>query len=315
MDNVVTLTMNPTIDVGLSIDRLVPDAKLRSDSVRREPGGGGINVARGIHKLGGEVCALFNGDEVYGGLLETLLGQEGVPRRRLPIANRVREGISLEVREAGELYHLVLPGPELTDGELEQALDAVAGRKPAPAYLVASGSLPPGVADDFYARLARVARERDIRFVLDSHGGPLRAALAEAVFLTKPNVREFAELAGEEPADAKHAAELSRAVLDRYPLEILIVTLGERGALMTTAEGQVYMRPPRTETLSPVGAGDSFIAACVHQLATGGAPRDALRAGVAGAAAAVTTPGTELFEVDSYREILEQTQEADLQAN
>lgn len=312
---VVTLTMSPSIDIGLSVEKLVPDAKLRSDGVRREPGGGGVNVARGIHRLGGDVCALFNGDDLYGALLESLLGVEGVPCERLPTANRIRESLLVDVRASGELYHIVMPGPELTEAEVQQVLEAIAARNPAPAYLVASGSLPKGIDDEFYARLARIARDRGARFVLDSHGKPLSAALQEALFLIKPNIREFAELVGGEPRDVIEAAEQSRAILARHPLQVLVVTLGDQGALMTTADDQVHMRPPRVGTVSPVGAGDSFIAACVHSLATGASLREALRAGIAGAAAAVRTRGTELFEVDDFRNLLEQTRVAALQVN
>lgn len=311
----VTLTMSPSIDVGVSIEKLVPDAKLRSQGVRREPGGGGINVARGIHRLGGDVCALFNGDDLYGALLESLLGGEGVACKRLPIGNRVRESLLVEVRASEELYHIVLPGPELDETEVRQALEAVGGHDPPPAYLVASGSLPKGVDDAFYARMAHGARQRGVRFVLDSHGAPLRAALDEAPFLIKPNIREFAELAGAEPRDVAEAAEQSRAILARHPLEVLVVTLGDQGALMTTADDQVHMRPPKIETVSPVGAGDSFIAACVHRLATGGSLREALRAGVAGAAAAVRTRGNRLFEIGEFRELFEQTRMVALPVN
>lgn len=315
MDSVVTLTMSPSIDLGLSIEQLVPDAKLRSDSVRREPGGGGINVARGIRKLGGDVCALFNGDDRYGGLLEILLADEGVSCERLPIRNRIREGISVEVRDSGKVYHLVMPSPEMTEPEVKKVLEAITARRPAPAYLVASGSLPGGVDDTFYARLARTARDQGARFVLDSHGEPLRAALDEPVFMIKPNIREFAELAGGEPADIAEAAAQSREVMARCRLEVLIVTLGEQGALMTTADGQLHMRPPRVRTVSPVGAGDSFIAACVYSIAAGNSLREALRAGVAGAAAAVRTPGTQLFEAGEFRDLFEQTHEKALPAN
>jgi 6-phosphofructokinase 2 len=307
--------MNPSVDVGLRIEKLVPDAKLRSEDVEREPGGGGINVARGIHRLGGDVCALFNGDDLNGSLLESLLGEEGVPCMRLPIGNRVRESVLLEVRASGELYHIVMPGPEITDAEAAQALEAVASREPAPAYIVASGSLPGGVDEAFYARLARTARARGARLVLDSHGGPLRSALDEPVFLIKPNIREFAELAGDEPRDAAEAADRSREILARHPLDVLIVTLGDQGALMTTADEQVHMRAPSAGKVSPVGAGDSFIAACVHRLAAGDSLREALRAGVAGAAAAVTTPGTALFERGRFQDLFERTREVALKAS
>lgn len=309
MDSVMTLTMNPTLDIGLSVEGLVPGKKLRSETVRREPGGGGINVARGINRLGGRVCALFPGDDVIGARLEGLLEERSVPHRRLPVRGTVREGISVWVRDEEALFHFVMPGPEFSRDEAQRALDAVLDHEPCPDWLVASGSLPPGVDDGFYARLARAARERDIRFVLDSHGAPLRAALAERSFLVKCNRREFAALVGADEPTGAEVRELARALAAESDVQALVITLGADGALLTTRDDQVRFRPPRVEPRSPVGAGDSFVAACVYELAGGGSLRAAVHSGVAGAAAAVRTPGTELFELEDYRRIRERTEE------
>lgn len=307
MDPVLTLTMNPTIDVGLSVERLVPGRKLRSETARRDPGGGGINVARGLQRLGGDVCALFTGDDTYGARLEGLLGEQSVPCRRIPVRGATREGISVWVENDEELFHFVMPGPALEEDEVEAVIEAILEREPAPGWLVASGSLPPGVNDGFYARLARAAGDRGIRLVLDSHGAPLERAIEEPVFLIKPNRREFAELVGRDPADAAETRDLARRLVDGSALEALVITLGADGAILTAAGEQLHMRAPRVQPQSPVGAGDSFLAACVYELASGGSPAEALRSGVAGAAAAVKTPGTELFDVGDYRRIRDET--------
>lgn len=308
MGGILTLTMNPTLDIGLDVERLVPGQKLRSETVRREPGGGGINVARGIRRLGGQVCALFAGDDVMGAQLHTLLEERSVPGRRVPVRGVVREGISVWVREQEELFHFVMPGPELDEEEVQRTVDAVLDQEPCPDWLVASGSLPPGVDDEFYARLARAACDRDICFILDSHGAPLRAALRERSFLVKCNRREFAALVG---ADEPGSAEVRRLARELAASDVraLVITLGAEGALLTTRDDQVQFRPPRVQPQSPVGAGDSFVAACVHELATGGSLRAAVQSGVAGAAAAVKTPGTELFDLEDYRRIRERTGE------
>ncbi len=315
MDTIITLTMNPTIDLGLEIEKLEPERKLRSRTVRREPGGGGINVARGIRKLGGEACALFVGDKAIGGQVEDLLGAEGVPCRRLTVEGATREAFSVRVKDSDDLYHFVLPGPELRKEEIAQVMDAIVSNNRAPKYVVASGSLPPGVDDEFYGRLGSKLRDHGTRLVLDSHGAPLRAALEAGVYLVKPNLREFGELTGETPQDETAAREQSREVVNRYRLEVLVLTLDAEGALLTTANEQLRVYPPETRTVSPVGAGDSFLAACVFELARDATLAEALKSGVAAAAAAVRTPGTELFEVDEYRRIREQTGERPALAN
>lgn len=305
MEPIVTLTMNPALDVSLEVEALSPGRKLRSPFARYEPGGGGINVARGIHTLGGAVRALFTAGGPIGEMLARAVETEGIPSQAIPIANLTRQDFSVRVRRPGALYHFVVPGPALSREEAERCLHAVASLDPPPRYLVGSGSLPPGAGEEFYARVARVARERGIRFILDSSGPPLKAALREGVYLVKPNAREFAELAGHAPADEKERRAIARAFVERGETEVLIVTQGAEGALLTARDQQVHARPPPVEGVSPVGAGDSFVALLALKLAQDRPLKEALYYGVAAAAAAVLTPGTELYRAGDVERMYE----------
>jgi 6-phosphofructokinase 2 len=304
METVATLTMNPSIDVSGEVDELAPERKLRSHWRQVDPGGGGVNVARGIRRCGGNVQAVYPAGGATGSLLNELLDEEGIERHSVTIKDYTRQNFDIHVRASGDLYHFVMPGPMLTCSEADRCIDAVADLDPAPGLLVASGSLPPGVDSGFYGRIAQICRQRGSRLILDTSGTALHAALQEPVYLIKPNEREFATLAGEELAGTEsRRLEQARKILDRTEIEVLVVTLGEEGALLATRQQQVRMRPPHVELVSPVGAGDSFVALLTQKLAAGLCLKESVRYGVAAAAAAVMTPGSSLYELENVNRL------------
>jgi 6-phosphofructokinase 2 len=297
MAAIVTLTMNPALDLSTETEGLEPGHKSRCRSPRQSPGGGGINVARGLRALGADVLAVYPSGGPTGAVCDRLLAELGVPVQTLPIGGDVRQNIALHVQDTDEVLHLVFPGPELDAGEWQACLDAVGTLEPVPKLLVLSGSLPPGVPEDFYARAAERAAARGSRVLLDTKGPALRAALdARApLYLVKPNHRECRQLfdvAGEAPED--YLATLDRLVADGVA-QAFVVTLGARGAVLASAEHRAHLCPPSVAGRAPVGAGDSFVAGLAHRLAQGGDLLQAARDGVATAAAAVQHQNGELF--------------------
>ncbi len=196
MKPVATLTMNPTIDVSSTLEEVVPRRKLRCEEPNRDPGGGGINVARVIHRLGGTAMALYIAGGATGQLLHKMVRREKIEGRRIEIEKLTRESFTITETAAGRQFRFVFPGPTIRRGEWQQCLDMLGLFTPMPAYIVASGSLPPGVPVDFYARAAKVAKRVGARFILDTSGQPLRAAMAEGIFLIKPNRHELEEATG-----------------------------------------------------------------------------------------------------------------------
>src|SRR6516162_6264399 len=191
MTDIVTITPNPAVDLSTSVERIIPVHKLRGTSQRRDPGGGGINVARVVKRLGGDVSAIYPVGGTTGGLLRKLLDQEGVASRTYAITEETRVDFFVTETDTGQPYRFILPGPNLNEGEWQECLKLLSGMKPFPRFVVASGSLPGGVPDDFYARVARIAKEHGARVCLDTSGQPLAAAVAEGVDLIKPNLREM----------------------------------------------------------------------------------------------------------------------------
>lgn len=291
---IVTLTVNPAVDESASVQEIVADRKLRCADLQREPGGGGINVARAVHQLGGEVLAVYTCGGPAGKLLEELLEREGVRQRPVAIHGWTRQNFNVVERSTGRQLRFVQPGPRLSRTEWHSCLDALRDFHPAPAYVVASGSLPPGAPADFYARAARLARELGARFVLDASGEPLRLAAREGVFLLKPSLREFAELTGETTADEKTLGDRAQALVHQGACQLLVLSLGGGGVLWASEKGLGRLAAPTAAVRSTVGAGDALVAGIVLSLTRGMAIPEAVRYGVSAAAACVMNPGTQL---------------------
>jgi 6-phosphofructokinase 2 len=303
---IATVTMNPAVDVSTRVGRVVAQRKLRCGAPRYEPGGGGVNVARAVRKLGGEAIALFPAGGPAGRLIEELLSDEGVARIAVPIAGWTRENLNVFEEESGRQFRFVLPGPTLAEGEWARCLEMVGALEPFPGFLVASGSLPPGVPEDFYAQLAALARRRGARMILDSSGAALSRAADAGVFLCKPSLREFQEWTGEGSADEPRLRELAREVLAKGWCEVLVLSLGSGGVLWTTRSEQERLTAPAVPVSSSVGAGDSLVAGIVLSLWRGRSLREAVRFGVAAAAAAVMNPGTELCRREDAERLFDQ---------
>src|SRR5271169_3619171 len=176
MAAIVTLTMNPALDIATSTERVEPAHKLRCSEPRYDPGGGGINVARAVHALGGDAVAVFPIGGPAGEMIRHKLEQEGVAHHPIAIKGFTRESLAVEERETGKQFRFILPGPEISERDQERCLDELALLAPTAAYIVASGSLPLGVSDDFYARVTALAKSLGKRVVLDTSGSALKQA-------------------------------------------------------------------------------------------------------------------------------------------
>jgi len=296
MTNILTITMNPALDLSTSTDKVMDTHKLRCTAAIFHPGGGGINVARVVHRLGGDCLALFPFGGVNGQGLRRLLDQEQVPSHGVAIAGETRESFSVHENSSGRDFRFVLPGPELAPGEWQACLTYVSELETPPAYLVASGSLPPGAPVDFYARLARLARARGSLLVLDTSGPALAAALAEGVYLVKPSLRELRELTGL-PLDTepqRHEAALQ--IIRQGQAQIVALSLGEDGALLVTADKALRAKSLPVQVASSIGAGDSFVGGLLWALHRQADIEQAFRYGMAAGAAALLTAGTALCQ-------------------
>ncbi|MEZ5656457.1 MAG: 1-phosphofructokinase family hexose kinase [Sphingobium sp.] len=290
---ILTLTLNPAIDGASEADTVRHTHKIRTSNERYDPGGGGINVARVLHRLGNAVRACYLSGGVTGALLDNLMEREGIDRLPIPIADVTRISHAVYERSSGKEYRFVPEGPHVEEAEWHGVIDAMAAADCE--ILIASGSLPPGIPDDFYKRLLDVTRGKGVRMILDSSGVALTHAVeAGGLWMIKPSLGEFEALVGHDCPDADTVGEAARCLAERGAAELIVVTMGHKGAVFADRNGHEHRVPPDVPVKSATGAGDSFVAGMTHTLAAGWEPRRAFLYGMAAGTAAVLTPGTDL---------------------
>lgn len=295
MVRIATLTLNPTIDGSSVAETVGHTSKVRTADERFAPGGGGINVATVLGRLGTDAEAVYLAGGITGPVLRGLLDRAGIAHRAVPIAGDTRISLAVFERATGHEYRFVPQGPMVSEAECRACLDVVGGLDCA--WLVLSGSLPSGAPDDLYARIVGMARARGTHVVLDTSGAALKAALAHGgVRLAKPSLGELQEIAGHSlDSDAKIVAA-AQAVVAAGGAETMAVSLGEQGALLVEAGRVLRLSAIAVEARSAVGAGDSFVAAMTFGMASGWDVEQAFRLGIAAGTAAVMTPGTDLCQ-------------------
>lgn len=306
MPRFVSFTPNPALDLSTSVDRLVDSHKLRCEAPQVHPGGGGINVARVLHRLGAEVLAVYPAGGPTGERLHTLLAAEQVPDFPLPIAAETRESLTVQARDTGQEYRFVLPGPRLTSHEWQAALSQLQALQPAPTWLISSGSLPPGVPVDGHAQVARIAQRLGARMVVDSSGAALSAALAQGVWLVKPSLRELSEFTGQALTTRLTQEQAARSLITRGQAHMVALSLGAEGAMLVTADQCLQADPVPVTVTGSVGAGDSFLAGLVWALDTQTDLAEALATAMAAGAAAVTQTGTALCQASEVKRLRSQ---------
>lgn len=301
---IYTFTPNPCIDKSLSVPVLLPDKKLHCTIDRVQPGGGGINVARVIKRLGLPVTALLPAGGPAGHLLQGLLNTEAVDLMVIPTEHATRENIIVTETATQRQYRLGMPGEPLTDEEWHQCIDVLAHADNL-SYLVVSGSLPERTPPDLFLRIVAIARSHNIKLVVDSAGASLRAALEAGVYLVKPNLSELATLCGKQALNEYQAVEAAKQLVDSKQAMVVVVSMDARGAILVSANECYRAIPPVIKPRSSVGAGDSMVGGLVFCLSKGGTLREALRLGVACGTAAIMNPGTTLClptDVDAIRQ-------------
>lgn len=305
MGNVATLTMNPSVDLFAETKQLVVNGKTRCHDAAHEPGGGGINVARNLHRFGVDVVAIHTAGGPQGETLKRLLARETLAVHCVAIEEETRQSLAVTETASGKLFHLVFPGPELQEYEWRRCLDTFERLQPTPDYLVLSGSLPGGVPNDFYGNLGRLATDGGTRVILDTSGKALAPSKGKGIYLTKLNFEEFVDLGYSGSDDHSSMLAAMGEMVDQGLTDNLIVTLDAAGALLASGAGaKLHARPPETRVISHVGAGDSFVSVLVHQLVRGKTVAEAFRYGVAAAAAKVSTPGNQLMDLDKVESIV-----------
>lgn len=281
MRDILTITLNPALDVSASVPHVTAGAKLRCGPERYDPGGGGLNAARAIHFLGGEVRAFAALGGARGAHLARLLEAEGIAVLSYAAPGETRESLAITDEAMGYQYRFSLPGPRWSTSELDSALAAITPLLRPESLVVLSGSEPLGTSEDFYPRLCEALSVEARRLLIGTSGAAL-ARLAQGGLKHRPFVLR----------------------MDQGEAEALIIARGAEGSVMWADNQGWFANAAKVEFVSRVGAGDSFMGGFTLALARGLPLEQALAHGAAAASAAVMTPGTQLCRREDFERLL-----------
>jgi 6-phosphofructokinase 2 len=305
---ILTVTLNPAIDISTATPQVVGGPKLRCTEPETDPGGGGINVSRAIQILGGSSTAFVALGGATGERLAGMLIRQGLTLAGFDAPGETRESFSVLDGASHQQFRFVLPGTRWPSGATGAALSAIAKVVPDDAFVVLSGSQPPGVEADFPVRLVQKLERHGSKIILDTSGAPL-IRVAEGrdarLLVLRMNHDEAAELAGHPLATRTQSADFAQGLVRSGVAEMVVVARGAEGNVLATADERLFASAYEVPVKSRVGAGDSFVGAFTLALARGESPAEALKWGTATASAATMTPGTKLCTVKDVRRLME----------
>ena len=300
---ITTVTVNPALDKSTHLRGLVPEQKIRCDAPRYDAGGGGINVSKAIARLNGESLALFTAGGPTGEMIKELLLKEGIEVDAITVQNWTRESFVAVDDNTNSQYRFGFPGAALSESEKEMVLEKV--KVIATDFLVLSGSLNEGLPTDFYKQIAEIAKESNIKVIVDTSGESLQKVLETNVYLMKPNVGELAKLVGVDRLEMEEVNDAAKKIIAQGSAEIIVVSLGPQGAALITKDSYDYVPAPNVAKKSTVGAGDSMVGGMVWALSQNKSLPEVLRWGVACGSAATMNEGTQLFKIEDANRLFE----------
>lgn len=307
MKSILTLTLNPCIDISSHVEEVLPEEKMRCSKSQYDPGGGGINVSRVIKELGGSSLAVYCSGGPTGKLLEELLERDSLERKSININGWTRQNSTFLENKSNQQFRFGMPGPKMTESEWQECLDYVLSLEPIPSYVVVSGALPPGVPSTFISQLANQLKDTHALLIVDTSGEALQQAANNKVYLLKPNLREFAKLLNRKQINDHELEACCKEFMEKGLCEVLILSLGEKGAVFATSDEIKRIVAPKVKAKSKIGAGDSMVGGIIFGLVNDYRLFDSAILGVAAGTAAVLTDGTELCRKDNvlkiYREM------------
>lgn len=300
---ILTLTMNPAIDVELTTDRIIYDDRTYIESESFQPGGKGVNQAITLHGYGAQVEAIAPCGGPMGERFAALIRAKGVPATLVPVDGDLRRNLAI-TDQNGLTLKLDQRGPAFSAEEVERVEAAVLRRLPEASWLTLMGSSPPGAPADLYARLVARACEAGVHTLLDASGDSVRAAMAARPTIVKPNRPEAERLLGRgllSEYDFLKAADQLRVMGP----ENVVLSLGAQGAVAVTTEGQWRATTQPVSGGSPIGAGDVLGATMIFALQQGESYLDAFRLGVAAGMVAASRPGLGSGSLADVRAVLD----------
>ena len=303
---IVTLTINPTIDRVISVDRLAFEDRAYINSTRESAGGRGINASCVIHSFGGKTLALLICGGDAGKRLHEHLQCDGLEFQVVPVENEIRTNLTITDKH-GLTVNLNEAGPTLSKAEVARVEKLVEGTLGRAAWLMICGSMPPGVPPSFYGRLVAAARKKKVKTLLHADGEALRLGIEERPTVVTPNQQEADRLLGRTLLTRTHYLEAAERIRTMGP-ESVVLSLGSRGAVGAFREGIFEALPPRVDAVCPIGAGDALSAAYTWAMERKNNGVEALRWGVAAGTASARLPGMKFASLEQTQELYKQVE-------
>lgn len=308
-----TITLNPSIDQHILIKKLVKDDAIRAVSIHRDPGGKGINVARAIIELGGEVKAYGIVGGCAGYMMRDLMDKSNVLFEFVEILDETRINIIITDDSDCSQTRISAAGPHTKWEDVDRLLDVISRLKPFPKFWALGGSLPPGLPDDAFKRIIEFLNNHGAKCVLDADGDALSTGLGSRPFLIKPNEYELSRLVDKKLNSEDDISDAVESLSSRS--EYVLVSLGAKGAMLIGNGITLKAIAPSVEVKSKVGAGDSLIAGLLLKLEQNVPMKDAFKYGIACGTAAVLTAGTRLCSRENVEKIYPEVEIIELTSN
>jgi 6-phosphofructokinase 2 len=302
---ILTVTLNPCIDKSSTVEKLKPESKLRCTEVVNEPGGGGINVSKALKKLETSSVALFPAGGHNGNMLCSLLKEEEILFHAVDTKVETRENWIVLENSTINQYRFTFPGRAVQEETIITLVDHI--RSFSPTFVVASGSLPPGLPDYFYGLIVKQANAVGAKCIVDTSGPALQALKGKHAYMIKPNISELCKMLNIEKLEKSEVDDAAQqAIFDGYA-EMMVVSMGGDGAWLVSKDKKYFCPAPKVTTRSTVGAGDSMVAGITYMLQKERPLREAIRFGVACGSAATMNDGTQLFKKEDAERLFEQS--------
>jgi 1-phosphofructokinase len=268
--DVVTVTLNPAIDLTVTLDRFVVGAVQRASAAVFNCGGKGVNVAGCLADWGARAAATGVLGRSNDGAFADFFASKGVADHFVRISGETRTNIKIADRASGDTTDVNLPGLTVSDSAFDAVRAALTGCVAPHQPVVLAGSLPESMPDAAWATLAGDLARHNARVVLDTSGAPLAAALAsgQPLHAVKPNRAELEALLGRDLPTTADLIAAARTLLDRG-VALVVVSLGADGALFVDRQAALAAALPAKKALSTVGAGDAMVAGIAAALVEG----------------------------------------------
>jgi 6-phosphofructokinase 2 len=303
MSKIITITFSPSVEKSASVSAMQPDIKMRCSTPNIEPGGGGINVARVINRLGGDVKAIFPSGGYTGMFFNHLLENEKIPFVSIQTKNETRENFVIFDESTKNEFRFGMSSNALFENEWQNIIKEIEKQENVD-FMIASGSLPPGVPLNIYCELSKISKSKNAKFIVDTSGEALKYAVNEDVYLLKPNLEELGILLETKNLRIENIEDAAKKLIQKKHCEIIVVSLGANGAMLITNDETYAIKPPKVKVKSTIGAGDSMVAGIVFGLSNNLSLKECLQYGIACGTATTMNLGSTLCEKKDVLKLL-----------